>query len=129
MKVLTEKELKDFLVAMCVNADDKDIVMSDDLDEIDAEALDDTDEDFDFDDDECESGCYTNIYRTKNFIVKQHLRIKHSYVEDDILVSYDTYYPRTKERDSMYEDLFEEKKNINGKRMPASAYVRRYIEA
>ena len=49
------------------------------------------------------SGCLTNLYGTKCYIVKQCLFIYKNNVENNILLSYDTFYARTKERDKKYE--------------------------
>lgn len=43
-----------------------------------------------------------NVYRTKYFIVKQTLVIQKSEGEDNLLISYDTYYRRTTKRDLAY---------------------------
>ena len=51
------------------------------------------------------------------------------YMEDDnVLISYDTYYVRTQKRDKEYEYGMSEKQNIDGKRMRTSMYARRYVE-
>ena len=66
----------------------------------------------------------TNIYRTAEFIVKQHL----SYITDidgrTRIMSEDTYYYRTEERDDVYDELF----LTEGKRLHSSMHVRTYIE-
>ncbi len=66
----------------------------------------------------------TNVYRTEEFIVKQHL----SYITDidgrTRIMSVDTYYSRTKMRDALYEQLF----LTEGRRLHSSMYSRTYIE-
>lgn len=65
----------------------------------------------------------TNVYRTEEYIVNQHL----TYVAEALgitrILSEDTYFLRTKLRDMLYEQLFEN----DGKRIHASMYVRTYI--
>ena len=56
-----------------------------------------------------------NVYRTRDFIVKQVIGIKHSDVENIAVISNDTFYRRTKKRDREYERIFWERKHINGK--------------
>lgn len=69
----------------------------------------------------------TNLYRTKDFIVRQKISITESTVKMPIVISVDTYFKRTKERDEQYEFLLISRKDlINGKRVKASAYTRFY---
>ena len=56
-----------------------------------------------------------NIYRTRDFIVKQVIGISYSDVENIAVISNDTFYRRTKKRDREYERIFWERKHINGK--------------
>lgn len=69
-----------------------------------------------------------NIYRTKNHIVTQHMKYEKSDIYDNALISHDTYYRRTPKRDGEYKMLFEYKDNIDGKRIPLTAYTRKYID-
>ena len=46
--------------------------------------------------------------------------------DDNVLISYDTYYVRTQKRDKEYEYGMSEKQNIDGRRMRTSMYARRY---
>ena len=66
----------------------------------------------------------TNVYRTNEFIVSQHI----SFVSDGVgvtrLMSNDTFYCRTHERDYYYDELFDNE----GKRIRATMSVRTYIE-
>lgn len=68
-----------------------------------------------------------NVYRTKHFIVKQTLAIQKSDGEDNLLISYDTYYRRTTKRDLAYNMAFIDKSNAEGRRLPSSTYVRTYV--
>ena len=42
----------------------------------------------------------TNVYRTKNYIVRQVIGLEYDSVEGANLCSYDTFYLRTKARDA-----------------------------
>ena len=44
------------------------------------------------------------------------------------LFSCDTYYRCTEKRDREYEEAFADRISINGKRIPAMAYVRKYVD-
>ena len=69
-----------------------------------------------------------NVYRTKDFIVKQVLKAGYSFDTDNGLVSVDTFYVRTPERDALYEEIFEAKgERIDGKRMQSTMYTRKYV--
>ena len=37
----------------------------------------------------------TNVYRTKKYIVKQRIDVEVDTEDDNVLISYDTYYVRT----------------------------------
>ena len=69
-----------------------------------------------------------NIYRTRDFIVKQVIGISYSDVENIAVISNDTFYRRTKKRDREYERIFWERKHINGKRIPSTMYARTYVD-
>lgn len=69
-----------------------------------------------------------NVYRTRDFIVKQVIGIKYSDVENIVVISNDTFYRRTKKRDREYERIFSERKQINGKRIPSTMYARTYVD-
>jgi len=66
----------------------------------------------------------TNVYRTEEFIVSQHICFSSDGLGTTRILSEDTYYYRTKLRDLLYEKLF-----VNdGKRVHASMFVSTYIE-
>ncbi len=69
-----------------------------------------------------------NVYRTQNYIVKQVVSVKYSDVEDTLVLSHDTFYRRTKKRDREYENIFCNRKHIDGKRIPGTMYARTYVE-
>lgn len=69
-----------------------------------------------------------NVYRTKDFIVKQQLAIiSEDGYEVPVLLSMDTYYKRNKYLDYQYDIMYDDRKNPEGKRLPSTTYTRRYI--
>ena len=68
-----------------------------------------------------------NVYRTKNFIVKQEIAIGCDSVWMSAVLSRDTFYARTTVRDMEYEAYFSRRRYINGKRLPSTIYSRKYI--
>ena len=66
----------------------------------------------------------TNVYRTEEFIVSQHITFCSDGLGSTRILSEDTYYSRTKLRDLLYDKLFEN----DGKRIHSAMYVRTYIE-
>lgn len=69
-----------------------------------------------------------NVYRTRNYIVKQVVCIKRSEAEDIVVLSHDTFYLRTKKRDCEYESIFWKRKRIDGKRIPCTMFARTYVD-
>lgn len=69
-----------------------------------------------------------NVYRTNEFIVKQSVVVQADKMENTAIISYDTYYRRTKLRDFEYEIMFAERRDIDGKRLSSNMYVRNYKE-
>lgn len=69
-----------------------------------------------------------NVYRTKDFIVKQNLYVMVNIEENNAVLSVDTYYRRTLLRDSKYLMLYKDRKHIDGKRLPSNTYVRTYVD-
>jgi hypothetical protein len=69
----------------------------------------------------------TNVYRTKDFIVKQMIGVLYDSEEQNIVLSRDTYYFRTRQRDSEYEAVYLNRKHIDGKRLPTMMYTRTYV--
>jgi len=70
----------------------------------------------------------TNVYRTKNFIVKQCIGIQCDGKENNVIFSHDTFYKRTRSRDKYYESVYRDRKNINGKRLPTTMFARSFID-
>lgn len=69
-----------------------------------------------------------NVYRTKNYIVKQVVKIKYSDTENNVVLSHDTFYRRTPKRDFEYVCVFGCRKKLNGKRIPSTMYARTYVD-
>ncbi len=69
-----------------------------------------------------------NVYLTKHFIVKQEINVVRGDLGEAMTFSQDTYYLRTKERDSYYKIVFADRKKIDGQRLSVSTYVRKYID-
>lgn len=70
----------------------------------------------------------TNVYRTENYIVCQIVGLKRDPELDSAAISQDAYFARTQARDRLYEDVFEERINIDGRRIPTTMYSRKYID-
>ena len=71
---------------------------------------------------------FENVYRTRNYIVKQELYLIVNAEQNNAVLSVDTYYRRTLLRDSKYLLLYKDRKHIDGKRLPSNTYIRTYIE-
>lgn len=69
-----------------------------------------------------------NVYRTKNYIVAQTLTYKQSEVFDNVMLSHDTYFKRTRKRDEQYFFYFFDKDNLDGKRISSTSYTRKYVD-
>ena len=68
----------------------------------------------------------SNVYRTPHYIVRQRLGLLYNDEEANQLISRDTYYARTPERDAEYEIRFHKRIKIDGKRIPTNVTVREY---
>ena len=71
---------------------------------------------------------FENVYRTRDYIVKQELYLIVNAEQNNAVLSVDTYYRRTLMRDSKYQLLYKDRKHINGKRLPSNTYIRTYID-
>ena len=71
---------------------------------------------------------FENVYRTRDYIVKQELYVIANLEQNNAVLSVDTYYRRTLERDSKYQLLYKARKHIDGKRLPSNTYVRTYVD-
>lgn len=70
----------------------------------------------------------TNVYRTNHYIVKQIVVIDCHEEIDSGIFSQDTFIKRSKSRDKEYEQIYKQRFNINGKRMPTNMFARRYVD-
>ena len=68
----------------------------------------------------------SNVYRTPHYIVRQRLGLLYNDEEANQLISRDTYYERTQERDAEYEIRFKKRIKIDGKRIRTNVIVREY---
>ena len=98
-----------------MNAEPDDIVTSEDF------GCEDTERPFDF------TEGATNVYRTKNYIVKQRIVFSEGRL-GVTTVSNDVFYERTTERDEEYEDFFDGRIDIDGRRVSAMGYIRKYAK-
>ena len=71
---------------------------------------------------------FENVYRTRDYIVKQELYLIVNAEQNNAVLSVDTYYRRTLARDTKYQLLYKERRHINGKRLPSNTYIRTYID-
>ena len=69
-----------------------------------------------------------NVYRTKNYIVKQTIKLQRSESGNNLLISFDTYYLRNPKRDLAYNIFNARKENRDGRRIPTMLYTRKYID-
>lgn len=69
----------------------------------------------------------TNVYRTNKYIIKQCIVVGYHDKLDNCVVSHDTYYIRNHLRDKLYETYYKSKQNINGKRLPSTSQLKRYV--
>lgn len=70
----------------------------------------------------------TNVYRTNKYIVCQKLTIEIHSILQNFILSQDTYYKRTRQRDKEYEKEFGTRLDIDGKRLKSTSYTRKYID-
>ena len=69
-----------------------------------------------------------NAYRTEHYLVTQPIEIEDDDDEGTHLCSYDTYYPRTPERDKVYEEEYGLRMNVDGRRIRATKCARTYAK-
>ena len=68
-----------------------------------------------------------NVYRTRNYIVKQDISLECDSFGNSRLFSADTYYLRTKKLDKEFESLFKNRDFIDGRRVHSTSYSRKYL--
>lgn len=69
-----------------------------------------------------------NVYRTEKYIVTQELIFEKSELRGSRIESRDVYYERTNDRDALYESVFAKRVHLDGERIQAKTYVRRYVK-
>ena len=70
-----------------------------------------------------------NVYRTKHFIVCQRLSLCRKSKGDSTIISDDTFFLRTKDRDFTYQTIFGPRgKRLEGKRVHCDCYIRAYFD-
>ena len=69
----------------------------------------------------------TNVYRTKEYIVKQQISLHDSEL-GSYLLSRDTYYHCTEKRVREFEEAFAYRMNVNGRRIHTPMNIRRYVD-
>ena len=70
-----------------------------------------------------------NVYRTKNYIVRQQLQYCQDEFGTAVIMSNDTFFRRSLTRDFLYEELFLDKgAALDGKRIHSATYTRMYVE-
>ena len=70
-----------------------------------------------------------NVYRTKNYIVRQQLSIEN--IEGKtVIFSRDTFFKKTEKRNEAFEFIycFRNADEAEGKRVPATATTRKYVD-
>ena len=70
----------------------------------------------------------TNVYRTNGYIVRQELLLHDDEEQGTHLFSRDTYFLCTPKRDREYEEVFADRFALNGRRIRATMYVRKYVD-
>lgn len=70
----------------------------------------------------------TNVYRTNGYIVRQELLLHDDEEQGTHLFSRDTYFLCTPKRVREYEEVFADRHDLNGRRIKATMYVRKYVD-
>lgn len=68
-----------------------------------------------------------NVYRTKQYIVAQHVSLAYDEAMGAVSVSEDFYYLRTKDRDENFAFIMEDQRYPDGRRVPTQSHVRTYV--
>lgn len=69
-----------------------------------------------------------NVYRTKNYIVKQNFFIEYDQSGESRIHSDDIYILRNKKLDKAFYNMFSSREYLDGKRVHTATYIRRYIK-
>ena len=68
-----------------------------------------------------------NVYRTKDFIVAQHISLAYDEAIGAVSVSDDVFYKRTASRDMNFDFIQMGEQILEGRRVPTQSYIRRYV--
>ena len=68
-----------------------------------------------------------NVYRTKNYIVRQMLSVATANKDVAGIMSFDTFIKRNRYRDKQYEYFYKDRRSLNGRRIHCNLYARSYI--
>ena len=68
-----------------------------------------------------------NVYRTKKYIVAQHVSLAYDEAMGAVSVSEDFFYERNPQRDSDFDFIVEDQRYPNGRRVPTQSHVRTYV--
>ena len=69
-----------------------------------------------------------NVYRTREYIVRQIIGVNFDSEMDNGIFSQDTFFARTPARDRQYESIFAKRFDLDGRRMKSSMYSRKYVD-
>ena len=69
-----------------------------------------------------------NAYRTKNYIVTQRILFRQTETDGSMIMSVEVFYKRNQERDTIFEKVFENRVNVDGRRLHSTMYTRSYVE-
>ena len=69
-----------------------------------------------------------NAYRTKNYIVTQRIMFRQTEADGSMIMSVEVFYKRNQERDTIFEKVFENRVNVDGRRLHSTMYTRSYVE-
>lgn len=69
-----------------------------------------------------------NVYRTRDYIVKQVIGVNLDAQMDNCICSQDTFYARTPLRDKQYEEILSKRFNPDGRRLKSAMYSRQYVD-
>ena len=69
-----------------------------------------------------------NVYRTKEYIVKQNIVIEYDLQGNSRIHSDDTYILRNKKLDKEYDSMFSSREFVKGKRIHSTTYIRTYFK-
>ena len=70
----------------------------------------------------------SNAYRTKHYIVTQRIAFRQTETDGSMIMSVEVFYKRNKERDMVFEKVFENRVKVDGKRLHSTMYTRSYME-